>query len=176
MNRTLTAAVALTATLGTAGLTLAQGYTPGTNAPTPGMTSTPAPATGASPAMTPGSSATPSMSPGAATNQQSMQGQPGAGQNGQLASPVNIQQAQQQLRTQGLYNGAIDGQLGPEMKTAIKQFQQRNGLPQTGMLDQQTSARLSQSGNNNLSPTPTSGSTMPSAAGARQTNPPNTDH
>jgi peptidoglycan hydrolase-like protein with peptidoglycan-binding domain len=160
MNRTLTAGVAFAAALGTAGLALAQGYAPGSNAQSPGMTSTPAvPNTGASPGMT----------PGAASN-----GQQGTMQNGQLTSPANIQQAQQQLRSQGLYNGAIDGQLGPEMRTALKQFQQRNGLPQTGALDQQTSARLSQS-SNNMSPTPTSGSTMPdTATGGRQMNSPGT--
>ena len=168
MNRTLTAAVALAAALGTSGLALAQGYAPGSNAQSPGMTSAPAvPNTGATPGMTPGA---------AGNDQQSMQGQQGSTQNGQLTSPANIQQAQQQLRAQGLYNGSIDGQLGPEMRTALKQFQQRNGLPQTGTLDQQTSARLSQS-SNNLSPTPTSGSTMPdTATGGRQMNPSTTNH
>jgi len=160
MNRTLTAAVALAAALGTSGLALAQGYAPGTNAQSPGMTSAPA---------VPTAGATPGMTPGAAGN-----GQQGTMQNGQLTSPANIQQAQQQLRAQGLYNGSIDSQLGPEMRTALKQFQQRNGLPQTGTLDQQTSARLSQS-SNNLSPTPTSGSTMPdTATGGRQMNSPGT--
>jgi peptidoglycan hydrolase-like protein with peptidoglycan-binding domain len=143
MNRTLTAGVALAATLGMAGLAMAQGYALNTNAaPNPGTTSTmPAPSTTTNPGM-----------PG---NQQ------GTLQNGQqTGSPVSVQQAQQQLRAQGLYNGAIDGRLGPEMKTALTQFQQRNGLPQTGTLDQQTSARLMQSSSNGLSPTPASGSTM----------------
>ena len=145
MNRIHTAGVALAATLGMAGLAMAQNYAPTTNpSPSPGATSTmPAPST------TPGGSPQ------------------GALQNGPQ-TPAGIQQAQQQLRAQGLYNGAIDGQLGPEMKTALTQFQQRNGLPQTGMLDQQTSALLTQN-NNGLNPTPTSGAAMP---GNTRTNPP----
>src|SRR4029077_4358032 len=161
MNRILTTGVALAAALGTSGLALAQGYAPSTNAQSPGMTSTPAPV--------PNTGATPGMTPGAAGN-----GQQGTMQNGQLTSPANIQQAQQQLRAQGLYNGSIDGQLGPEMRTALKQFQQRNGLPQTGTLDQPTSAPPSHN-RHNLSPTPTSGSTMPdTATGGRQMNSPGT--
>jgi hypothetical protein len=159
MNRTLTAGVALAAALGTAGLALAQGNTPNATQ-TPGMTA-PAPAA-VSPGMTPSSNG--AYQPGTSSNgQQALQGQ-----NGQQTSPASIQQAQQQLRSQGLYNGEIDGRLGPEMKTALMQFQQRNNLPQTGTLDQQTSARLTQS-NNNLGPTPTNGSAMPGA-----TNPPTT--
>ena len=141
MNRTLTAGVALAAALGTAGLALAQSN----------MSPTQTPATTATPPSTAGS-------PGSSGNYQ----QPGSlGQQGQqVTSPANIQQAQERLRAQGLYNGAIDGQNGPEMKSALMQFQQRNGLPQTGILDQQTQARLMQSSSNGLSPTPTSGSSM----------------
>lgn len=148
MNRTLTAGVALAATLGMAGLAMAQSNVPNTTQ-SPGMTApAPTPNTG----MTPGSNGSYQQQGTMGNGQQALQGQ-------QATSPASIQQAQQQLRSQGLYNGAIDGQLGPEMKSALLQFQQRNGLPQTGTLDQQTSARLMQS-NNGLSPTPTSGSSM----------------
>lgn len=54
------------------------------------------------------------------------------------ASPTTVRQAQQQLKVQGLYHGPIDGVLSQDTKTAISQFQQKNGLPQTAMLDQQT--------------------------------------
>jgi len=145
MNRILTAGVALAATLGMAGFAMAQGYTPNTNATqSPGITTAPAsPSTG---------------TPPASTAQPLTQGQ----MSQQQAHPANIQQAQQKLKSQGLYNGAIDGVNGPEMRAALLQFQQRNGLPQTGTLDQQTEARLMQSSSNGLSPTPTSGSTMQS--------------
>jgi len=151
MNRTLTAGVALAAALGTAGLALAQGNMSPTQSPTTTATPTTPNATG---------------SPASSGNYQ----QPGSlGQQGQqVTSPASIQQAQQQLRTQGLYNGAIDGQTGPEMRSALLQFQQRNGLPQTGMLDQQTQARLMQSSSNGMNPTPTSGSSM-QGSGTTQT-------
>jgi len=150
MNRILTAGVALAATLGTAGLALAQGSAPNPSAQAPNM-STQSPGINSA---TPNTGVSQGMTSGAAGNsQQSMQ-------NGQMNSRANVQQAQEQLRSQGLYNGEIDGQLGPRMRSALLQFQQRNGLPRTGTLDEQTSARLEQSSNNNLSPTPTSGSNM----------------
>lgn len=63
------------------------------------------------------------------------------GQGGE-ATASEIKQAQQQLKSQGLYNGPIDGVLGPDTKTALSKFQQSNGLPQTASLDQATRARL----------------------------------
>jgi peptidoglycan hydrolase-like protein with peptidoglycan-binding domain len=57
-------------------------------------------------------------------------------------SQSDIQQAQQQLKSQGLYRGAVDGILGPQTEQALSQFQQQNGLPQTADLDQQTMSRL----------------------------------
>jgi len=61
-------------------------------------------------------------------------------------SQSDIQQAQQQLKAQGLYRGAVDGILGPQTEQALSQFQQQNGLPQTADLDQQTMTRLMGSG------------------------------
>ena len=54
------------------------------------------------------------------------------------SSPATVRQAQQQLKAQGLYHGPIDGVLSADTKTAISQFQQKNGLAQTAMLDQPT--------------------------------------
>ena len=151
MKRTLAAGATLAATLGMAGLAAAQGYTPNANA-------TQSPATTTAPA-----------APGTGTPTGIGQ-QPAPGQMGQQqASQVTIQQAQQKLKSQGLYNGAIDGVNGPEMRSALLQFQQRNGLPQTGTLDEQTQARLMQSSSNGLSPTPTSGSPMQQGTGAMHT-------
>jgi peptidoglycan hydrolase-like protein with peptidoglycan-binding domain len=53
-----------------------------------------------------------------------------------------VEQAQQQLRTQGLYNGPIDGVLGGETTQAIRQYQQKHGLQQTATLDQNTMQSL----------------------------------
>jgi peptidoglycan hydrolase-like protein with peptidoglycan-binding domain len=75
------------------------------------------------------------------------------------SSKQEIQQAQEQLRDQGLYRGNIDGLLGPETKQALEQFQQKNGLRVTAALDQQTMDRLL--GN----PAAGQGSSMPSNLG-----------
>jgi peptidoglycan hydrolase-like protein with peptidoglycan-binding domain len=54
----------------------------------------------------------------------------------------NIRWAQVELRTRGLYEGSLDGILGPETKHALQQFQKRNGLSQSALLDAQTWAVL----------------------------------
>ena len=77
-------------------------------------------------------------------------------------SPETIKQAQQQLKSQGLYNGAIDGQMGPETASALSKFQQKNGLPANSELDQQTMAKLM--GNGSTSPNAGSGSSTPPAS------------
>ncbi|HWI28139.1 MAG TPA: peptidoglycan-binding domain-containing protein [Stellaceae bacterium] len=58
------------------------------------------------------------------------------------ASRNEIKQAQQKLQSEGLYNGQIDGIDGHETQQALKQFQQKNKLHQTGQLDEQTEAKL----------------------------------
>ncbi|MBI3515800.1 MAG: peptidoglycan-binding protein [Proteobacteria bacterium] len=54
----------------------------------------------------------------------------------------DIRRAQATLREQGLYRGAIDGIAGPKTKTVLAQYQRRNGMPASGMLDGQTLAQL----------------------------------
>lgn len=166
MQRTLTAAVALAAGLGLAGLAQAQTSTnpasptgqssPSMSQPLPnGSTgSSAAPSHAVAPS---GGTAAPS--PGA-MNPSASAGQPGAAAGNQansastqpatsmgskqanMLSQSEIQTAQQELKAQGLYRGAIDGIVGPETQQALSQFQARNGLPQTADLDQQTLDRL----------------------------------
>jgi len=50
------------------------------------------------------------------------------------SSPI-IKEVQQDLADQGIYKGLISGQLGPRTEAAIKEFQTKNGLPATGILD-----------------------------------------
>jgi hypothetical protein len=61
-------------------------------------------------------------------------------------SLAQIQQAQQMLRAQGLYNGRIDerGSIALDAKTkqALEQYQTEHGLSPTGKLDQTTMASL----------------------------------
>jgi len=67
-------------------------------------------------------------------------------QSMQPASPTDIRQAQQQLKSEGLYRGRVDGVMGPEMQSALGQFQRQQGLPETSQLDQQTLGRLNGGG------------------------------
>lgn len=64
------------------------------------------------------------------------------GGSAQNVSPQEVKQAQTELQQQGLYKGKIDGIVGPATKSAISQFQKREGLPQTASLDQQTMQHL----------------------------------
>jgi peptidoglycan hydrolase-like protein with peptidoglycan-binding domain len=73
-------------------------------------------------------------------------------------SEGQIEQAQQRLKTAGLYKGAADGKMGSETKQAISEFQQQNGLKQTGALDQETLAALNN--NQNSASTSMSGSSV----------------
>jgi peptidoglycan hydrolase-like protein with peptidoglycan-binding domain len=65
----------------------------------------------------------------------------GAPQQGQTTvdlSKDDVRQAQLELRHLGLYNGSLDGVIGPQTKRALTQFQKDNRLEQTGTLDQLT--------------------------------------
>jgi hypothetical protein len=199
MTRTLTAAVALATALGMAGLahaqssagpstspsTMTNSTAPANQMPPPvnssTQTGTQSPTTMPSRGTSPQASAPDQMNQGQ-TNQAQM-GQPNKGQmnqgqmnqaqsgsmGGQEASQSQIQHAQQQLRAQGLYNGAIDGIVGPETQTALSQVQRQNGLPSTAQLDQQTLDRLSTGGANRTSGastyTPPAGAMNPATSG-----------
>jgi peptidoglycan hydrolase-like protein with peptidoglycan-binding domain len=57
-------------------------------------------------------------------------------------SKDDIRWAQVELHTMGLYNGSLDGVVGPQTKQALLGFQQSNGLERTATLDQQTADAL----------------------------------
>jgi peptidoglycan hydrolase-like protein with peptidoglycan-binding domain len=170
MHRFLTAAaVVSTMALATSGLALAQGAT--TTNPAGTMNpSTAAPATA-----TPGTTSSGMTNPATGdTNSQALGGQSAqndtSGMNAQ--SPQAIRQAQRQLKQQGLYNGRVDGKMGPETAQAISKFQQQNGLPQSSQLDQQTMAKLGGTGTGNGMSTNGSGSSIPPASMNRSTSNP----
>ena len=154
MNRTLTAAVALAAAFGMAGLAQAQTSSsqtsPMTTSPSaaqPGMSGTQNPATSTAP----GATGTYGTSPQANTRQMNTGAQGTATQVSEPASQSQILQAQQQLKSAGLYRGSVDGVMGPETQTALMKFQREQGLPETSQLDQQTADRLN--GGGSASPT-----------------------
>jgi peptidoglycan hydrolase-like protein with peptidoglycan-binding domain len=170
MNRTLTAAVALAAAFVMAGMAQAQmnsttnpPSSPMTTAPSasqPGMSGAPTGSQNPATMTAPGSTSTHGASPQANTNQMNMSPQGGATQP---ASQSQIFQAQQQLKSAGLYRGAVDGVMGPETQTALVAFQREQGLPETAQLDQQTLDRLSSGGSaGTSSPTMQRSGTTPS--------------
>jgi peptidoglycan hydrolase-like protein with peptidoglycan-binding domain len=55
---------------------------------------------------------------------------------------TEIMQAQQKLHAQGLYKGKVDGIDGPQTQAALRRFQGKNGLQQTGQLDRKTEQKL----------------------------------
>jgi peptidoglycan hydrolase-like protein with peptidoglycan-binding domain len=57
-------------------------------------------------------------------------------------SQDDIRQAQERLQELGYYDGAIDGIYGPKTAEAMRAYQQVQGLPVTGTLDQETAQAL----------------------------------
>jgi len=51
---------------------------------------------------------------------------------------ANVESAQRQLKQKGLYSGSINGVMDSKTETAIRKYQQSNGLSVTGQLDQDT--------------------------------------
>jgi hypothetical protein len=92
---------------------------------------------------------------------------------GPSATP-QVQQAQLELQREGLYQGRIDGIMGPETRQALRDFQQREGLRQTASLDRETLDRLNQAAgsataqNNQPNAAERSGTTTPPAMMSRE--------
>ena len=57
-------------------------------------------------------------------------------------TPDQVKQAQEALKTEGLHPGPVDGVVGPRTRQALRAYQARTGLPQTGVLDDPTFHRL----------------------------------
>jgi peptidoglycan hydrolase-like protein with peptidoglycan-binding domain len=57
-------------------------------------------------------------------------------------SKDDIRWAQVELHFMGLYDGSLDGVIGPETTRALAAFQKSNGLERTATLDQQTADAL----------------------------------
>ena len=80
---------------------------------------------------------------GSGTAQQPMEHRSGA-----LRAPASdltneqVRKAQTSLKDMGLYDGRIDGLYGPRTIRAVRQFQERQDLRQTGALDEKTRQEL----------------------------------
>jgi hypothetical protein len=60
------------------------------------------------------------------------------------AYDINISIAQKKLKDMGYYTGRVDGIYGPKTERAIREFQRRHHLPETGRLDRATKRMLDQ--------------------------------
>ncbi|HEX8490199.1 MAG TPA: peptidoglycan-binding domain-containing protein [Chthoniobacterales bacterium] len=54
------------------------------------------------------------------------------------AADSNVSQIQSALSREGYYSGAIDGNLGPETRNALRRYQRDRGLSVTGRVDRAT--------------------------------------
>jgi len=54
----------------------------------------------------------------------------------------SVKKAQQALKDQGYYQASVNGVMGPETRSALKQFQEKEGLAATGQLDSETRKKL----------------------------------
>jgi peptidoglycan hydrolase-like protein with peptidoglycan-binding domain len=55
---------------------------------------------------------------------------------------ADLRAAQEALKSQGHEPGPIDGILGPQTRSAVKDFPKAEGRPETGWLDSSTRAKL----------------------------------
>jgi peptidoglycan hydrolase-like protein with peptidoglycan-binding domain len=62
------------------------------------------------------------------------------------ASRDRVMIMQRELSARGLYDGKIDGIAGPETQSALREFQNRNGLAPTGELNASTADALGMNG------------------------------
>ena len=70
----------------------------------------------------------------------------GATYNGRIADDSSRQQdggslpeaVQRQLAKRGYYKGTVDGQFGPASRSALSRFQKKQGLKETGKIDEPT--------------------------------------
>lgn len=69
--------------------------------------------------------------------------------------PPSEKEIQQALANAGLYDGGIDGKIGPKTKKAIEEFQTRNNLKVDGKVGAETWAKLEEYLSQNLVPAST---------------------
>ncbi len=111
---------------------------------TPGATTPQPAATGATQSSMPqaGAAATQPLGSSSQYNKPYMANSSPSGTAAARVTRSEVRQVEQKLRGEGLYHGRIDGLMGPETSQALRRYQQKNGLPATARLDQDTLNRL----------------------------------
>jgi peptidoglycan hydrolase-like protein with peptidoglycan-binding domain len=69
-----------------------------------------------------------------------------------------VKAVQQALKDKGMDPGEVDGKMGPKTQSALREYQKKEGLKESGRLDTETMAKLG------VAKTSDSGSTTPSAS------------
>ena len=67
----------------------------------------------------------------------------------QLEAENDTKGIQKRLQGLGFYNGPVDGELGPMTRDAVKEFQKKNNLPVTGVVNSQLSEKINKKFKNN---------------------------
>ena len=59
-----------------------------------------------------------------------------------LISKENLKLVQERLKAEGVYAGSVDGIMGPQTETALRRYQEKEGLPVSGAADEETLKEL----------------------------------
>jgi peptidoglycan hydrolase-like protein with peptidoglycan-binding domain len=60
----------------------------------------------------------------------------------QLITTENVKLIQERLKTEGVYAGPVDGELNAQTEAALRQYQQKQGIPVSGAADEATLKEL----------------------------------
>ena len=60
----------------------------------------------------------------------------------QIISKDNLKLVQQRLQAEGVYTGPLDGELNAQTEAALRQYQQKQGIPPSGAPDEATMKEL----------------------------------
>ena len=60
----------------------------------------------------------------------------------QLMTTENLKLVQARLKAEGVYAGSVDGIMGPQTETALRRYQEKQGLPVSGAADEATLKQL----------------------------------
>ena len=60
----------------------------------------------------------------------------------QILTKDNLKLVQERLKAEGVYAGPVDGELNAQTETALRQYQQKQGIPVSGAADEATLKEL----------------------------------
>jgi peptidoglycan hydrolase-like protein with peptidoglycan-binding domain len=63
----------------------------------------------------------------------------------QIITKDNLKLVQERLKAEGVYAGPVDGELNAQTVAALRQYQQKQGLPVSGAADEETLKQLAAS-------------------------------